>query len=422
MWKRHPVIHFVIGLALTLFLGSTLILSIPVAEDFWIDRNTPPVATEGQVINVYAPQLRSATGGFEIRTAQDETFRYDLAPRLLQEVKRDDRLRVYHSPQAEHVYYFEFVNAPEKKVYQDYFARDALYQQWQMPLVVLLVGLLVSSLGALGYSVLALADWLVPARRVRGTLVARIEQADNSAAGYVLMVRTASQTRKGQHRETCRFQVGQTDFLATDQADYLELEYTPIFKYVRRLHLLTAEDFSSAEMAALQEGGPGRLLYQPGWHFRIFLYADILSALLLFSFATTVFLTRYRLWFEENIETQLYDRYILPALAIGAFLVAVYMLSRFLRKLRDLRAPKTRTRGPVLSKWRVTGVTNDLRRQIVVADGGLEAGSAGVRKFEVNGLLFDELKVGDLVEIEHSPRLRYIFRLEVTGHQKLSKV
>jgi len=96
-------------------------------------------------------------------------------------------------------------------------------------------------------------------------------------------------------------------------------------------------------------------------------------------------------------------------------------MSSFLRKLGDLRAPKKLTIGPVLSKWRVTGVTNDMRRQIVVADGGLQAGGEGVRKFDINSFLYDEIRVGDIVEIEHSPRLRYIFRLEVTGHQELPK-
>ncbi len=52
----------------------------------------------------------------------------------------------------------------------------------------------------------------------------------------------------------------------------------------------------------------------------------------------------------------------------------------------------------------------------------MEAGGGGVRKFEVNNLIFDELRIGDIVEIEHSLHLRFIYRLRLKGHQEFSNV
>jgi len=61
------------------------------------------------------------------------------------------------------------------------------------------------------------------------------------------------------------------------------------------------------------------------------------------------------------------------------------------------------------------------RDSAIEADGGLAAGEQAVRKFDLSPALFDQLRVGDIVEIEHTPRLRYICRLEVKGHQELSR-
>jgi len=412
-------------MVLALFLGLGLVLAIPLGSDFWADSQATPLTTEGRVTRVYTPHLRSSLGAFDLRTeANHQAYRFEISPRLLDAITSGASLKVTHSPNMLHVYSIEFKSS-SSKLYQDRFDPGRAYQQWQSPIVWLVAGMIVGSLGALAYSLLALSDWLRTARRVRGALVARIEQADNSAAGFALVLRTAARPKKRQ-REPSRFRVSQPDFLLTDQADYIELEYSPVFKYVRKLKVLRAEDFPPGEAPALQEGGVNRLRYRPGWYLRMLLFTDFIFAAFLFAFASLVFITRLSQWFDSGLESQLYERYILPglalgALALGAFVIALFLMSSFLRKLGDLRAPKKLTIGPVLSKWRVTGVTNDMRRQIVVADGGLQAGGEGVRKFDINSFLYDEIRVGDIVEIEHSPRLRYIFRLEVTGHQELPK-
>ena len=106
-------------------------------------------------------------------------------------------------------------------------------------------------------------------------------------------------------------------------------------------------------------------------------------------------------------------------MAMLALIIAVFLIKSFWLKWRDVHRPKKLTEGPVLSKWRVNGVSNENRRQIVVADGGLTGGSEAVHKFDISAQIFDELTVGDVVKIEHTPRLRFILRLEITGHQEL---
>jgi hypothetical protein len=419
MWKKHPIAHFIFGFALAIFLGLTLLMAIPFSYDFWADSQSAPVTTEGRLVNRHTSQLRNGTASFELRTEAGLLRRFEVIPRVVEAIPPGAWLKVLHSPRTYHVYAVQLSNG---NLIQDRFDSQALFQSWQAPAVWLVGVIALSCLGVLTYSLVALLDWLIPTRRVKGALVARVEQADNSAAGYALVLR-ANHRRKGYlFRETCRLQVDQQNFLATDQADYVEVDYTPVFKYVRRLQVLIAEDFPPGEAPPLEEGGASRIRYRPGWQFKTFLYADCISALLLLGFAGFILLMWLPTWFEPNGEPQLYERYVLPTLGIVALLFSSFLGGNFLRKLRDLRAPKRLTVGPVLSKWRVTGVTNDTRRQIVVANGGLQAGSEGVRKFDVNGELFDELKVGDIVEIEHSPRLRYIFRLEVTGHQEVLKL
>jgi hypothetical protein len=112
--------------------------------------------------------------------------------------------------------------------------------------------------------------------------------------------------------------------------------------------------------------------------------------------------------------------FLLLVITMLSLTMASYLFLRFRRKQQDIKGPKRLTVGPVLSKWRVTGTSNDNRRLIVVADGGLSAGEQGVRKFDLSPALYDRLQVGDIVEIEHTPRLRFICRLEVKGHQELT--
>ncbi len=418
MWKKHPIAHFVLGLALTVFLGLALVVAIPFGYDFWADSQQPPVLTEGSVSSKPISQPRTGMGRFVVRTATNQEYPFEIGPRLLDGVKPGDKLKIYHSPRFFHVYSIQSATTGMTLV-QDFYDPNELYQQWQAPIIWLVVGIGLGCVGTLIYSLIALGDWFVPVRRIRGALVARVEQADNSAAGYALVLRSGG--KPGARRETCRFQVNQTNFLATDQADYLELDYTPVFKYVRRLRILSAGDFESGELPAFDESGAIGIRYLPGWHFKTSLGIELISAIFLFCSAGFALINWLPIGFNGNPGPQLYERFILLVLALSAFVIAFLPMSSFLRKLHDLKAPKRVTVGPVLSKWRVTGGNNDTRRQIVVADGGLQAGSEGVRKFDVTGLLFDELKVGDIVEIEHSPRLRYIFRLEVTGHQEFLK-
>ncbi len=416
MWKKHPIIHFAASLAITLGLGLLLGLSIPLGSDFWADRQSQPVTIEGVIFYKMHAQFRNTLAGFDVRSDNGQTYHFEVAPRLLAEFSLGEKVKVNHSPHSLHVY---DVRTEDSGFIQDGFDANAAFQQWQTPLIWLLILAAVVAVAALIYGLLCLFDWLQPVRVVRGVLIARVEQADNSAAGYALVLRTGSKAKSQRRRETSRFQVSQNSFLKTDQVDYLELEYTPIFKYVRRLRILTAADFPPDAVPSLAEGGPNNLRYHPGWQFKTFLFADFSCAVLLYALSGFILLTRLPIWFGSGLDARLYERYILPALAFGALIIALFLSNSFLRKLRDLRSPKKLTIGPVLSKWRVTGVNNDARRQIVVADGGLQAGSAGVRKFDINDFLYDEIKVGDIVEIEHSPRLRYIFRLEVTGHQEV---
>jgi hypothetical protein len=418
MWKRNPLVHSAISFSLAVIITVGLLMFITLKNDFWEDGRNPPVILEGVVESRSSMQLRNNLTRVNIQNG-NIIYTVEVGVRLYNQLVPGKQVQVVVAPRFSHTYAIKILpNGPTFT--ETEYKEGAVFQDFQMFLVVLLSIVTILTLGLFGYAMLSLADWLLPARKERGIVVARIEQSDFSSSGYTLLIRRWNAPNGAR---SLRFFVSEEIFRAAENIEVAVVTYTPFFHYVRNLTALAQESLTPEEIALAQNTPVEkmRLLYTTNWRKRLLLFSDGIFALIMFFAVVFIFANAVPTWVNPSTETSLSERYYLPALAFFALLLGCYFSNTFFRKFRDLRAPKKITVGPVLSKWRVNGGTNDTRRQIVVVDGGLQAGSEGVKKFDISNFLFEELKVGDIVEIEHTPRLRYIFRLEVKGYQELSR-
>lgn len=422
MWKRHPLTRFSVAMVVGVAVAVAVILLGLLDPKFWADTKAAP----GQVEGVVSSDIRPSTayvnqGHFEV-ISNTQSFQFDVNAYIIRQLVPQEKVRVTYSPNLLHVYSVDLLNTETtgKTLVQDNFEPNALFQSFQAPGVYILIFALVVFLGAVAYAGVALFDCLARPVQTAGTITARLEQADFNA-GFGLIVRPFKPRTRSR-----RFYLAQPDFLKTDGAEFVEISHTPVFHYVKKLRLLAAHelpaDLQAGEVPASFSSSKAILLhYLSKWQFVFFLYSDLVGALILLVVPLVVIVTTLPTLLEPGNRYGLYGRILLPfALALLALIMSVFLALNFWRKWRDLQRPKQLTEGPVLSKWRVNGVSNENRRQIVVAAGGLDAGSDAVHKFDISAHIYDELHVGDVVKIVHTPRLRFILRLEVTGHQELA--
>jgi hypothetical protein len=421
MWRKHPLARLIFGLIVALVAFGTVGFGLLWGADFWKDGTLPPRQLEGIARILERPAASTLPGRFNLTTLDGQSIDFELKSGLLSRlgqllrVAPEQSVLVNFSPHFHNVYYLRLGSVT---LTQDTFEEGLLLQHWQLIPAVLLAGMFLAGLASLVYILVALYDWLATPRRVSGNLVARIERSDFRADGFLIQVRPWTDWKKGRFAQ---FELSQEGFLDTDGADYVEVTYSPVFRFVHRLRVLQPADLSPQQQAALalfNTEGSG-LSYAPSWRMRIFLYSDAVLGLFFLAVASYIALTFLPSAFQSP-RMELSQWFILLLAGLVSVSIGVYMLLRFRRKQQDVRGPKRLTVGPVLSKWRVTGTSNDNRRLIVVADGGLNAGEQAVRKFDLSPALYDRLRVGDIVEIEHTPRLRFICRLEVKGHQELT--
>jgi hypothetical protein len=418
MWKRNPLVHFAIAFSLAILFTVGLLFFIVVKTEFWEDGRTPPVVIDGVVESRSNMQLRNGLTRVNIQKA-NIIYTVEVSQKFYSQLTQGKPVQLVVAPGLSHVYEIKILpNGPA--ITESGYKTGVLFQDFQVPVVVIisLVGLLI--LGLFVYAFLSLADWFLPARQEQGIIVARIEQGEFSNSGYTLLMR---RWNGGKNERSLRFYVGETLFKSLENIEFIAVTYTPFFHFVRHLVPMEYTSLTPAEIKIAQNTPPEkmRLLYTTNWRKRILMLSDGIIALGMFVAVVCTSANAIPSWLSLEKQASIQERYFLPALAFVSLLLGFYFSSTFIQKLHDLRAPKKITVGPVLSKWRVNSGTNDTRRQIVVVDGGLQAGSEGVKKFDISNFLFEELKVGDIVEIEHTPRLRYIFRLEVKGYQELSQ-
>lgn len=421
MWRKHPLARLILGLIVALVAFGTVSFGLLWGADFWKDGALPPRQLEGIVKITDRPAASTLPGRFNLTTFDGQSIDFELKASLIGRLGQllratpQQPVLVSFSPNFHNVYDLRLGGVT---LIQDTFETGLLLQRWQLIPALLLAGMFLIGLASLVYTLAAFYDWLAAPRRVSGSLVARIERSDFRADGFLIQVRPWSNWKKGRFAQ---FELDEPAFLETDGADYIEVTYSPVFRYVRHLRVLQPADLSPAEQAALavlNAEGSG-LSYAPSWRMRLFLYSDAALGLFFLAVAFYIALTFLPAAFRPP-RMELSQWFILLLVSLVSVSIGVYMLLRFRRKQQDVRGPKRLTVGPVLSKWRVTGTSNDNRRLIVVADGGLGAGEQAVRKFDLSPALYDRLRVGDIVEIEHTPRLRFICRLEVKGHQELT--
>lgn len=421
MWRKHPLARLIFGLIVALVAFGTVSFGLFWGVDFWKDGTLPPRQLEGIVKITDRQTASTLPGRFDLTTPDGQSIEFELKSSLigrLTQLLRNDpaqTAQVSFSPNYHNVYTLRLGGV---SLVQDTFETGFPLQHWQIIPALLLAGMFLGGLAALLYTLLALYDWLAASRQVSGNLVARIEKSDLRADGFLIQVRPWADWKKNRFAQ---FELSEDDFLATDGADYIEVTYSPFFRYVRRLRVLQPADLSPEQQVALAEfnaEGCG-LSYAPSWRMRLFLYSDAMLGLIFFAVALVIAINYLpeALW-PPRMEISQW--FLLLIVVLVSMSLGTYMLLRFRRKQMDVRGPKRVTVGPVLSKWRVTGTSNDNRRLIVVADGGLDADPQAVRKFDLSPALYDRLRVGDIVEIEHTPRLRFICRLEVKGHQELT--
>lgn len=422
MWRKHPLARTIFGLIVTLVALGTAIFGLFWGSDFWQDGFVPPVQREGTVKITGRPAASTLPGHFTLTTPDGQTTEFELKSNLVmkmgQQLQRggaDQSALVTFSPSLHNVY---TVRLGDLVLTQDTYEQNFPLQRWQLLPAFILAGLALGGFVGIIYTLLAFSDWLAASRIISGNLVARIEKNDIRSDGFLIQVRPWKDRRNGRFAQ---FELSEDDFLATDGADYVEVKYSRFFKYVRQLRVLQPADLTGEQRAALADytAESAGLSYAPSWRMRTFLYSDAALGLV-FAVVALVIGVNYLpegFWPARMDPSQWFLLLIVALLSVG---MATYMFLRFRRKQKDVRGPKRLTVGPVLSKWRVTGTSNDNRRLIVVADGGLTAGEQAVRKFDLSPALYDRLQVGDIVEIEHTPKLRFICRLEVKGHQELT--
>lgn len=422
MWRKHPLARLIFGLIVALVAFGTIALGLIWGADFWQDGLLPPHQLEGYLKITNRPAASTLPGHFNLITPDGQITEFELRSSLLSKLSQqlqnagtDQTAIVTFSPRLRNIY---TLRLGDFSIVQDIYEPDFPLQHWQLIPAAVLSVMLLGGLAGLIYSLFALSDLLSASRKISGTLVARIERNDLRADGFLIQVRPWSDLKPGRFAQ---FELSQETFLATDGADYVEVTFSRFFHYVEQLRVLQLADLSAeqkSQLASFTAEGFG-LSYAPNWRMRAFLYSDALLGLV-FSIVAVVIGFYY---LPEGFLPSRMDPsqwFLLLVITLLSVTMASYLFLRFRRKQQDIKGPKRLTVGPVLSKWRVTGTSNDNRRLIVVADGGLSAGEQAVRKFDLSPALYDRLQVGDIVEIEHTPRLRFICRLEVKGHQELT--
>jgi hypothetical protein len=422
MWRKHPLARLIFGLIVALLASGTIAGGLVWGADFWRDGLVPPRQLEGYLQITSRPAASTLPGRFNLTTSDGQITEFELRSSLilklsqqLQNAGSDQAAVVTFSPTLRNIYTLRLGNF---SLTQDIYEPNFPLQHWQLIPAFLLFAMLLSGLAALIYSLFALSDLLSASRKICGTLVARIERNDIGSDGFLIQVRPWADLKTGRFAQ---FELSQEVFLATDGADYVEVTFSRFFHYVLQLRVLQLSDLSfeqKAQLVSYQAEGSG-LSYAPNWRMRTFLYSDAFLGLFFFIIALVIgFYYLPEGFLPPRMDPSQW--FLLLVITMLSLTMASYLFLRFRRKQQDIKGPKRLTVGPVLSKWRVTGTSNDNRRLIVVADGGLSAGEQGIRKFDLSPALYDRLQVGDIVEIEHTPRLRFICRLEVKGHQELT--
>lgn len=420
MWKRHPLIRFAIAIALAVLIVVAVLAMGLLDSRLWADAKAAPLQIQGVITKITPPSsVDDNQLGFDVSDGS-QIVHFEASPYLVARLDSNEKVKIDYSPNLHHIYWLQALTADGKngQFYGlDDFNPNLPFQTFQIvPFLTLLIAFAIAAI-ALGYGIASLLDWLMKPRLTKGTVLVRVEQADFNA-GFAMLVRPFDDKKR-----SYRFVLTQEDFLKADSSEFVEVQHTPIFRFVRAVRPLALDEVPSLEMETERSRLPNEaaLLHSLSrWQYLRFVYTDLIATLALFGFPLIVVISCWSTWFEPvGRYGELYQRVLLPMLALMSLIVGCFVAFNFIRKWRDVRLPARLTEGPVLSKWRVNGVSNENRRQIVVADGGLEAGGAAVRKFDIPVNIFDELQVGDIVKIAHTPNLRYILRLEVTGHQEL---
>jgi hypothetical protein len=418
MWRKHPLIKATLGFLAALVAAFILVCAWIFGADYWQDGRRPPIFVSGELNVRPRPSMTSSPVGIRLTLPSGETQTFEINNNIARELAQEQRqpnaaafATVIHSPQFRAVYAIDYNN---RLFHVSGYRPGELFQDWQRTYAYLVLGVLMFGLSALIFGVLAFTDWALPRRRVQGLLIARVEQHDNTSATFSVLVRSL---RPG---HPYRFELDELDYLATDSADYIEIEYTPLFRAVRTVRSLTLEDLPAPTRVALAglSDDDTRLQYFPVWRLRFFMYADGVTGIILLVFSL-IFLVVYLLEFGRAGRSEIFQWSLLPMFITIFGVLAIFLLLRFGQKLRDLRAPRRVVAGPVLSKWRVNSSGPGGRHLIVVAHGGLANADSIICKFDLNPVIFDQLRVGDVIEIEHTPQMRFICRLQVTGHQEL---
>ncbi len=422
MWRKHPVSRITLGFGLAVAAALTIGGALWWGSDFWEDGQRPPLQVQGIVTDISTQSANAIPGRFKLVADDGISQIFELRNSSLKRLNtilatlgRNQPVTVIFSPRLHNIYQLEVAG---RRLVQDDWEPDQPFQAWQRIAAYILFSIGALGLGGFLYMLAALADLLWPPLLASGTLVARIERAEARSDGFSILVRPWNNSRPGKQ---LRFELSEADFFKTDGADFVAVTATRWFHYVTAIQPLTVEDLPVADRHRRSDQPVSELLlnYRPGWRIRVYLYSDGLFALLLLVVSLAIVAGLLPVEVVSPPRAEQPQWLALPLLAILALIMAIYLLLRFKRKFQDVRDRRRVTAGPVLSKWRVTGTSNDNRRLIVVADGGLAGGEQNVRKFDLSPALYDQLQVGDLVEIEHTPRLRFICRLEVKGHQEL---
>ena len=420
MWRKHPLVRAGLGLGLAVVAALTVGAALLLGRGFWQDGHQAPRRLEGRVTSYsHNSQTGPLPGRFHFVGPANEGLDFELSDPVLDLLQAADPatpVRVVFSPNSNNLYSMQVGS----QIYvQNQYEPNQFFQSWQLS-ALMFVGLagLVGLVG-LVYSGLNLFDWLWRPATTRGMLVARVEHTELKAESFSLLVSPFGVESSGRQRQ---FDLDRATFLTTDGADFVVVRHTRLFRYVRGVQPLAAADLPLDLREGLEvDAARQRLRYVCGWRRWVFLYSDPAVGVLLTALAGLA-LVACSLFAPDAPQVESARYSLVATLGLLLLTSAVYVLIRFRRKLLDIKSPRQLSVGPVLSKWRVTGTSQDNRRLIVVADGGLTAGKEGVRRFDISPTLYDQLQVGDIVEIEHTSRLHFICRLEVKGHQELSLV
>jgi hypothetical protein len=419
MWKRHPLTHSALALFIIIVALTGIGITGAFDASFWEDTHATPRLAQGTIEHLRAATY-STSGHFDLVSSQCNcTFEANIL--VTRGLNEGQKVEVSYSPNLLHLYQVQILEdkiTPSLILTQDFFAPGALFQSFQTINLFVFLFLLIIAITSSIYAILALLDWFLNPKNSSGIVIVRPELAEyeSTSMGSGLIVRPFGDKRKSLH-----FYVSQANLRKIEAAQLVAVTHTPIFNYVKQIRTIqpieVPLDFYPLDPAELERYA--RPLHNLSrWQLLLFVGSDLAGGIALLSLPLAIAAVTFSHWTDEAV-TSHYQLVLLPSVGTVMLCLSGFMLLNFLRKWQDMRRPKKLTEGPVLSKWRINGESNENRRQIVVADGGLDNDSAAVRKFDISAQIFDELKVGDVVKIEHTPRFRFILCLEVVGYQEL---